>query len=192
MSPRVGLDMDTILQAAGKLADEHGWEEVTLAKLAKTLGIRSPSLYNHFAGLPELRERMAVYALRQLYDRMLRAAAGRSEDEAIFAIGEAYLAFARSHPGLYEAAIRAPSPEQVELVTISSEVVGLLTDVLASYGLKDEDAIHTVRGLRSILHGFASLEQKHAFGLPLDLDETYHRMLRLYIAGIHRTRTRGD
>jgi len=190
MSPRAGLDLNKILQTAGELVDAHGLDELTLASLAKALGIRSPSIYNHVEGLPELRHQLAVYALRQLYDRMLHAAAGRSRDDAIRAIGRAYVEFARSHPGLYEAALRAPDPEQAELARISQDVVTLLANVLATYDLSGADAIHAVRVLRSVLHGFASLEQKGGFGLPLDLDETFRRMLDIFIAGIKRTSER--
>lgn len=56
MTPRPGLDLDTILQATTKMADTQGIDEVTLASLAKTLNIRPPSLYNHINGLPALRK----------------------------------------------------------------------------------------------------------------------------------------
>jgi len=191
MSPRAGLDRSKILQTAGELADAHGLDNLTLASLAKALGIRSPSIYNHVEGLPELRHQLAVHALRQLYDRMLHAAAGRARDDAIHAIGRAYVEFAREHPGLYEAALRAPAPGQEELTRISEAIVKLLTDVLEPYGLAGDDAIHAVRALRSVLHGFASLEQKGGFGLPLDLDETFRRMLDIVIAGISRAAGHG-
>lgn len=57
MSPRAGLDTQTLVLAAAELADEYGMEGVTLALLAAKLGVRSPSLYNHVNGLKELRIR---------------------------------------------------------------------------------------------------------------------------------------
>ena len=39
----VGLDKETILEAAAKLADEKGISNVTLKVLATELGIKSPS-----------------------------------------------------------------------------------------------------------------------------------------------------
>ena len=55
--PKVGLEINEILEAAGEIADVHGMREVTLANLAKKLNIRPPSLYNHFEGLGGLRKK---------------------------------------------------------------------------------------------------------------------------------------
>ena len=65
MPPRAGLNLQSIVKAATVLADEHGLHEVTLTVLAKKLGIRSPSLYNHVNGLPGLRREMALTGLDQ-------------------------------------------------------------------------------------------------------------------------------
>ncbi len=47
--------------------------------------------------------------------------------------------------------------------------------------------IHMVRILRSALHGFVSLELGQGFGLPLDLDETFRRLLDLIVTGLHHS-----
>ena len=52
-----------------------------------------------------------------------------------------------------------------------------------------DDAIHAVRALRSLIHGFATLEQGGGFGIPLDLDESFRRLIAIYIAGIRATTT---
>ena len=43
-------------------------------------------------------------------------------------------------------------------------VLGVVLDVLASYGLRGDDALHAVRGLRSVIHGFATLETREGLG----------------------------
>jgi AcrR family transcriptional regulator len=50
LSPRAGLERNTILQTAIELANTQGMEFVTIAAIAKKLEVRSPSLYNHFSG----------------------------------------------------------------------------------------------------------------------------------------------
>ncbi len=107
MSPRMGLDLPAILQAATEIADQQGLENVSLAGLANKLDVRSPSLYNHVNGLPGLRKKMAVYGIGLLTADMRHAAVGRSGDEALRAIARAYVSFVRKHPGLYEATLRA-------------------------------------------------------------------------------------
>jgi AcrR family transcriptional regulator len=183
--PRVGLDLTIVLQTAAELADQHGLEQVTLAMLAKKLGIRPPSIYNHVDGLGDLRKKLAIYGLKQLTVQMMHAAAGRAKEDAIYAIGEAYVTFARIHPGLYEACLWAPAPGDEEYKRAASELVDLVIRVVHSFGLKEEEALHAVRGFRSLLHGFASLEQKGGFGLPLDLDDTLRFILKIFLAGLN-------
>lgn len=185
MSPRIGLHTHTVLQAAAEIADTRGLDEVTLAALAQKLDIRSPSLYNHINGLPGLRSKLAVYGLEQLLSVMNRAAVGVSGDEAVRAISEAYVAFVRMHPGLYDATLRAPDPESADWQRVGSDIVDLVLRVLQAYDLDGDAALHAVRGLRSLLHGFASLEQGGGFGLPLDLDVSFRLLIDTFLAGIH-------
>ena len=56
--------------------------------------------------------------------------------------------------------------------------------VMASLGLQGDDAIHAVRGLRSVVHGFATLEVAGGFGMPLDCDESFRRLIAALIRGL--------
>ena len=107
--PKIGLELSFIIEAAGKLADQQGIQEVTLANLAKKLGIRSPSLYNHFDGLPGLRKKLAIYGINMLYEVMADAEIGVSGTEAVLTVSQAYVDFARRHPGIYEATLQVGS-----------------------------------------------------------------------------------
>jgi len=60
----------------------------------------------------------------------------------------------------------------------------VLCAVLAGYGLEGDDALHATRGLRGLLHGFVSLETGGGFGVPLDLDESFRRLLQVFMAGL--------
>jgi AcrR family transcriptional regulator len=185
MSPRTGIDLHTILQAATEIADTYGIDAVTLASLAKKLKIRPPSLYNHVDGLHGLRKKLAIHGFKELHSFLQFSIIRRSGDDAVRALGEAYLAFVRAHPGLYEATLRVPDPLDPDVQRAGSEIVDLTVRVLKAYGLENEAALHTVRGLRSIFHGFASLEQRGGFALPLDLDVSFRLLIDTFLAGIH-------
>lgn len=189
MSPRRGLDVSTILDAAAELADAHGIEGVTLARLAARLGVRSPSLYNHVDGLPDVRKRLAVHGIERLRDALLKATAGRSGDEAVHALSKAYLNLARNHPGLYESSVLAPDPQDTDIQKATTEVLRIVVQVFQEFGLEDDKALHAVRSLRSLLHGFASLERRGGFALPLDLDQSLAFAVDTFLAGI-RTKAR--
>ena len=61
--------------------------------------------------------------------------------------------------------------------------------VVASLGVQGVDALHAVRGLRSLVHGFATLEVAGGFGLPLDCDESYRRLVQNFVRGLEQTTT---
>src|SRR5579864_8016152 len=68
MAHRAGLDQTGVIDAAARLIDEEGLEQLSLGRLAERLGVRTPSLYNHVAGLPGLKRDLALYCLRDLLD----------------------------------------------------------------------------------------------------------------------------
>lgn len=182
---RKGLDQHTVLLAAMEMADEHGLEAVTLAALAKKLGIRTPSLYNHIDGMQGLRSRLSLFGLQKMYEVLTRAAVGKSKDDAIRGMATAYVSFAREHPGLYEATQRSVYWQEEEVHHASQQIVDLFVQVLQAYDLERELAIHLIRGLRSLLHGFASLEQQGGFGMQLDVNESLRLLVDTFLEGIH-------
>src|SRR6266852_1949761 len=186
MSHRAGLDRSTVVEAAARLVDEEGIEQLTLGRLAERLGVRTPSLYNHVAGLPGLKHDLTLYCLHDVLDRILRATVGKSRAEAIFALATAYRAYARETPGRYALTLQAPDPGDQELQAIARQLVDVIRAVLAPYRLSEEDAIHAIRGIRSLVHGFISLEVAGGFGLPVDLDASFHWLIKLFIAGLDR------
>jgi AcrR family transcriptional regulator len=186
MSPRIGLDLNTIISVASEIADTEGVDAVTLATLAKKLNIRPPSLYNHIDGLQGLRKSLTLYGIKELQHYLIRAAVGRSGDNAIRAMSEAYITFARKHPGLYEATFLTPDMQDSDIQHASNEVVDVVIQVLNHYDLDNETAIHATRGLRSILHGFASIEQKGGFAIELDINESFRFLIDTYIVGIKK------
>lgn len=188
MPARAGLDRAAVVQAAARIVDAKGSDALTLAELAADLGVRTPSLYNHIAGLDGLRRDLALCGVRELNLRLTRAAVGKAGDAAILAFADAYRVFAHQHPGLYMLSLRAPTSGDEEMAAASGEVVGTIIAVLGAYGLEGDMALHAVRGLRSICHGFVSLEAAGGFGLPLDRDASFHLLVQMFISGLADTR----
>jgi len=186
--PRAGLTRAAVVEAAGALADEEGLEALSLVDLAERLGIRKPSLYNHVAGIGDLRRELALVGLRELGRSLSRAAAGKAGDEGLFALAEAYRTFVKQRPGLYEATARSyrlSDPGDPEFGAAEEETLEPVLAVLASCGIRGgEEAIHATRGLRSVAHGFATLEEAGGFGMPVDQDESFRRLVSAYAAGL--------
>ena len=189
MPPRPGLDKRLVVSAAAGLVNQEGIQALTLSRLARQLGVRTPSLYNHVDGLPGLYRELALLNTHQLGERLRSAVIGKSGPQALAAIAQAYRAYIKEFPGLYLASLRASGtqePVDPELQAAEARVVEVALAVMASFGLKGEDGLHAVRGLRSVVHGFATLEIAGGFGLPLDCDESFHRMVDILIHGLQQ------
>jgi AcrR family transcriptional regulator len=184
--PRQGLDRERVVGAAADLADAEGVEAVTLARVAAQLGVRSPSLYNHVDGLEGVRRGIALLALRELAETLREAATGRAGREALEAIAHAYRAYALAHPGRYPLTQYLSQPKDPDIDAAAGAVVRVVLDALRGFSLADDDAIHAARGLRSALHGFVSLETGGGFGIDLDLDESFTRLVATIAAGFER------
>jgi AcrR family transcriptional regulator len=186
---KAGLDTETVVKAAAELVNTEGLEALTLSRLADRLGVQTPSLYNHVNGLPGLRGELALMNARLLGASLGDAAIGKSGAQAIREVAQAYRAYIKENPGLYMAGLRAArtqTPVDDELQSAEDRVVEIGLAVIGSFGLHREDGLHAVRGLRSVVHGFASLEVAGGFGLPLDCDESFRRMVEMLILGLQR------
>ena len=136
-----GLTQEQVVERAAGLADADGFDSLTLAALAARLGVRTPSLYNHVDGLPDLRCRLALRGSCELAERLRDATLARGRDEGLLALATAHRAFASEHPGLYQALQQAPAAGDDERAAAAAAALEPLLAVLRSYGMEGDDAI---------------------------------------------------
>lgn len=53
---------------------------------------------------------------------------------------------------------QAQTAKDTELAASQGRVLAIVVAVVALFGLTGDDVLHAVRGLRSVVHGFATLE----------------------------------
>jgi AcrR family transcriptional regulator len=174
--PRAGLTAGKVIAEAAALADQAGYDKLTLAAVAERTGVRLPSLYKHVASLDALRQGVAALATRELADAMTAAAVGRAGSDALRAIAGAYRDYGRAHPGRYAATVRAPHPDDPGHTAAAGAVLRVVFAVLAGYGITGDDAIDATRALR----GFLALEAGGGFGMPRDIDRSYQRFITAF------------
>jgi AcrR family transcriptional regulator len=178
--PRAGLTHDRVVAEAELFADEVGLGAVTVSALAARLGVAQPSLYKHIDSLADLQRSIALRSVAEITDTIALAAVGRARGDALLAICTAYRAWARLHPGRYASIQRAPAPDDDEMLAVVSGFLSVCFAVLAGYGLAGDDAVDALRALRSSLHGFVTLEALGGFGLPVDVDRSFDRMVSAF------------
>jgi len=184
--PRIGLDPARVVEVAAGIADAEGLDAVTLARVAGELGVRSPSLYNHVDGRADLLRAIAVLSVRELTAAMREATVGRSGADALAAAAHAYRAYARAHPGRYAATLAAPTRGDEEHRAAAAEAVDVMLAVLRGWDLEGDDAVHTVRAFRSALHGFVAIEAADGFGMDVDVEVSFDRLLATFAQGVGR------
>ena len=187
--PRAGLSRDAVVDIAVRLVDESpdGFARLSLAAVAADAGVAVPSLYKHVASLADLRQGVALVALRELARRSAAATIGRSGPDAIRALGRAVRELAREHPGLYAATQVPPEVEGdvgVAVRLAGHDAVAVIGAVLRGAGVPDDRLVDAIRVVRSAVHGFAVLEAGGGFGLPDDLDRSFEALLDVLVAGV--------
>jgi AcrR family transcriptional regulator len=187
MSPRSNLTKEIVVQTAADLLNAEGLEALTLHRLAEELDIRTPSLYNHVDGYPGLMRELSVLNARSLADRLGEAAIGQSGPDLVMSVMQVYRSYIKESTGLYLAMLRVSGMQEEidpELQSEEARSLKVAMAVMASFGLQGDEALHAVRALRSLVHGFTTLEVSGGFGMPLDLDESFARLVNLFIAGL--------
>ncbi|MEU1340903.1 TetR-like C-terminal domain-containing protein [Streptomyces sp. NPDC005827] len=191
---RAGITVDRLVEAAAELADEAGFEQVTLSALARRFGVKDASLYSHVRNLDELRHRLALLAGGEMIDRIATAVAGRSGKDALAAYADAYRAYALAHPGRYAATQIRVDPALVDPGNPAMRrTVEITYGMLRGYGLHEPDLTDAVRLLRATFHGYCALEAGGGFNAPRDVRASWDRAVdALHIALDHWPREETD
>ena len=183
--PRAGLDAASVTLAGAALADEVGFTGLSMGLLAERLGVKTPSLYKHVTNQADLAHRIAVLAMNEIADAIRDAIQGRSGSEALVAGAHAMRSWVLEHPGRYAAGniAKMTGPED-PLIPAAQRVLASWAAMLHGYRLDPDQVIHALRMLRSILHGFATLEAEGSFQIDADVDDSFTWMLTFIDHGL--------
>ncbi len=174
---RAGLTTERLVRAGAELADEVGFEQVTVSELARRFDVKVASLYSHVKSSQDLKRRIALFALEELADRAAAAIAGRAGKDALVAFADVYRDYGREHPGRAAAARLRLDPETAA-ASAGVRHAQMTRAILRGYDLTEPDATHAVRLLGSVFHGYSSLETAGGFSHSApDSEESWIRIL---------------
>ncbi|MFE0358213.1 TetR/AcrR family transcriptional regulator [Streptomyces nigra] len=170
---RAGLTPERLTRAGAVLADEVGFEQVTVSALARRFEVKAASLYSHVKSSQDLKARIALFALAELADRASDALAGRAGKDALVAFADTYRDYAREHPGRYDAT-RLRLDSETAAASAGVRHSQMTRALLRAYRLAEPDQTHAVRMLGSVLHGYISLELAGGFShTDVDAQESW-------------------
>jgi AcrR family transcriptional regulator len=153
-----------ILAAAREIALAEGWQAVTIRKIAGIIEYSPPVIYEYFGS----KEEILLEGMRMGYAEQLRAveAAGEAADgpeEALLAMGRAWLDFAFRSPDLYQVmyglggvpfSATETRREGERIGGVIGEAIG---GVLRKYGKQPDDIEGKVALLWATAHGLVAL-----------------------------------
>jgi AcrR family transcriptional regulator len=149
-----------IVTTARTLAEAEGWDAVTTRRLSAEIEYSQPVLYNHFAGMEQIADAVAIEGFGELAEVTQAARQGaETASESLARIAQAYMDFGRDNPAVYDAmfaratklrfAAEDTPPELNAAFAGLREAVGLVA------GGQDADTLTEV--FWAALHGLVAL-----------------------------------
>lgn len=153
----------TLLNLALSQIEQSGPEAVSLAALARDLGVSQSAPYRHFADKNQLLAAVAAESFRMFVASLRKSIEGLSGRRAVAAMAKAYVAFGNARPGLYNlmfaSSIVAGASEEDEVKIIARESFAVLVAALAPSSTRNLRALRIWAGL----HGAVMLHRENLF-----------------------------
>ncbi|HET8589658.1 MAG TPA: TetR/AcrR family transcriptional regulator [Nakamurella sp.] len=159
-----------ILDAARELAQQEGWDAVSMRRLAGRIGYSTNYAYRYFSGRDDILLALVTDGFTRLAEAM------RAAGPSLHAAAAAYLDFALAEPDLYQimyglGGVHVPA---ADTVTQGNAVGRVIADLLETEDPNDDRVVR----IWATAHGLLAL--RSAGKLPAD--RTYlHRQLRTVI-----------
>ncbi len=178
------ISAEVVLETAIAMLELDDAEALSLGKLAKALGVKTPSLYRYYDGKAALLRAVNLRTLEQLFAAFNAAMEAAPDDpvEHLLAVAQTLRTFALSHPHLYGAAMTAQvgvtRPDEDLLVQMILPLQATITRLTGN-----ETSLTALRGLLALIHGFVMLEIHEQLQRGGNLDADYAGAVRVYLGG---------
>ena len=162
-----------LLTIALEVLERDGLERLSVGEIARQAGIKTPSLYKHFAGKPEIELGLIELGF-EMFTRSTREAvealnSGASRRRKIAAFANAYRTFGLENPQLYRLMNDRPLPRDMLAPEVEAEA---MRDYLALVTDRDQ-----ARSYWAWAHGLLSLEIADRYPPEADLDAAWQILI---------------
>src|SRR4051794_11046509 len=145
-------------------------EALTVGNIARTLGIKPPSLYKHFAGRREIEAALIAEGFE------LHAAALEAAGPDLAELAAAYRDFALAHPQLYRLMTERPLPRDALPDGLEARAAAPILQAT-----NDPDL---ARAVWAFAHGMVQLELAGRFPDGADLDAAWAAAIAAFTASV--------
>lgn len=181
-----GLTRDQVVATALAIVRAEGAEALGVSRVARELGIKPPSIYNHVGSGDALAEAVVLMGHREVGVALADAVRGiDAADAQLRALAGAARAWALDNQGVYALMSRIePDNEHPDFVPVFQRTMDLFARPLGQLGVPRERRVHAIRGLRAAIHGFVLLESTGQFQLAEDRAESFGWLVETLIRGV--------
>ncbi|MFK7930922.1 MAG: TetR/AcrR family transcriptional regulator [Myxococcota bacterium] len=180
------LTKQQVVDASVQIVRTEGADALGVSRVARELGIRPPSLYNHVESGDDLCRAVVAAATHELVETFKGKLRGIVEPrEQLRTLAYAVRDWARENGGLYALMARVePEPDHPDVVAINQDLLDMFARPLGQLGVPPEHRVHAIRGLRAAIHGFVLLESGGQFQMKEDPEVSFGWMVRALIQGL--------
>ncbi len=193
--PGPSLGRKDVVAAALHVVNTEGASALGINRVARELGIKPPSIYNHIKNGDELRTQVAIAGWDRLYAQIRPEwDAAETSPQKVKALFEQYRTFALSKPALYEVMSQVALPsDDPEFREVARRILSLFGGLFEDRtGTPTNVRVHTLRTIRSVIHGFILLESNDQFDPAFESDASYEWITSLMIAALNGERRPSD
>ncbi|MFC6255216.1 TetR/AcrR family transcriptional regulator [Secundilactobacillus hailunensis] len=158
-----GISTESITASAIAITKQDGLASLTMPKIAKALGIKSQSLYNHVSNLNEVKTNMSIALFSALKTRLLEDLVGLTGKAAIKAYFTIFYAFCLEYKQFYEIFFLPGKENSDKLDQSFHAVIQILHQLLAGMIADSEQIQLYKRTLLSAFVGFVLNDRNHFF-----------------------------
>jgi AcrR family transcriptional regulator len=155
---------DDLIKLCIQMLAQDGMSAFSLRKLAERVGIKAPSIYEHFENKEALFTAVRSYASSALAQALDSSSGQGDVRQKLIATAMGYLQFAATQPHLFTLLMSQTTSSRTHLDEApepDSPYVVLLTQVKSVLGPENASAETVCFGLWSLVHGAAMLRQSH-------------------------------
>ena len=187
---------ERIIDAALSIIVEEGFSCLTMRRLGSRLHMSAPNLYNFFKSKEEIYISIVINGFQMLYDELAQASgSSTSAAEKAHAMLDAYVRFGTTNKSYYDIMFTLPTPKYNDYVgtpheklseveyKISMDIARIAMDALKDLRSNDsrvgeEDVLHEIIKIWSMLHGMISLANSNIIGyVATDIEKTHNRII---------------
>ncbi len=175
-----------MLEAAVDVVQGEGADGLGISSVARALGIRPASMYNHVTSGEALARRVADEGTRRLVEALKSAVRGVVEpQEQLRLLAHGVRDWAVANGGLYGLMARVqPDYSSADIPPVARDLLDLFDRPLGQLGIAQDQRVHAMRSLRAAIHGFVLLEASGQFQLDADVAESFRWSVESLIRGV--------